>query len=42
MALPLCHCGAFGATFRGLKNGLKVNLAVCLKGFHAIHGIAAL
>jgi hypothetical protein len=41
MALPLCHCGAFGATFRGLQNGLKLNLVICLQCFHAVFEIAA-
>jgi hypothetical protein len=42
MALLLCHCDAFGATFSGLQNGLKLNLVLCLQGFHGVPGIAAL
>jgi hypothetical protein len=41
MALLLCHYGAFGATFRGLKNGVKLNLVLCLQGVRAVFGIAA-
>jgi hypothetical protein len=42
MALLLCHCGAFGATFHRLKNRVKINLLLCLQGFHAIPRMTAL
>jgi hypothetical protein len=41
MALSLRQCGAFGAVFCHLKNGIKSNLVLCFQAFHAIPGIAA-
>jgi hypothetical protein len=41
MALLVCHCDAFGATFHRLKKGIKVILILCLQGFHVVPEIAA-
>jgi hypothetical protein len=42
MALLLCHCDAFGATFGGLENGVKLNPVLCLQGFHVVTEMTAL
>jgi hypothetical protein len=42
MALPPRHYGTFGATFSRLKNDVKLNIILCLQGFHVVSEMTAL